>query len=144
MSAVFRSWNTARAIKYRKIHSITHLSGTAVNVQCMVFGNMGETSGTGVLFTRNPATGEDKLYGEYLINAQGEDVVAGIRTPEPIAKLEAENPEIYKQILEITQLLENHFKDMQDVEFTIEDGELHILQTRTGKTIRRGGSTHCS
>jgi len=133
VSAVFRSWNTARAVKYRQIHSITHLFGTAVNVQCMVFGNMGESSGTGVLFTRNPATGEDLLYGEYLINAQGEDVVAGIRTPEPIAKLEKQNPVIYKQILGITQHLESHFKDMQDVEFTIEEGELFILQTRTGK-----------
>jgi len=131
--AVFRSWNNPRAIYYRKIHNIPHDWGTAVNVQEMVYGNMGNTSGTGVAFTRNPATGEKKLYGEYLINAQGEDVVAGIRTPSPIATLAEEMPEVYKQFVEVANKLEKHFRDMQDIEFTIENGKLFLLQTRNGK-----------
>ncbi len=133
VNAVFNSWNSARAIKYRQISNIYGLIGTAVNVQAMVFGNMGETSGTGVCFTRNPATGDAKLYGEYLINAQGEDVVAGIRTPSPIAELEKENPEKYNELLKYTHELEAHYHNMQDIEFTIQDGELFILQTRNGK-----------
>ena len=133
INAVFNSWNSARAIKYRQISNIHGLIGTAVNVQAMVFGNMGETSGTGVCFTRNPANGEPKLYGEFLINAQGEDVVAGIRTPSPIAELEKRYPEIYKELLGYTRKLEAHYKNMQDIEFTIQDGKLFILQTRSGK-----------
>lgn len=133
VNAVFNSWNSARAKKYRQISNIHGLIGTAVNVQAMVFGNMGETSGTGVCFTRNPATGEAKLYGEYLINAQGEDVVAGIRTPSPIAELEKENPEKYRELLNYTHELEAHYHNMQDIEFTIQDDELFILQTRNGK-----------
>jgi pyruvate,orthophosphate dikinase len=133
VDAVFSSWNNTRAIKYRAINDIKGLIGTAVNVQTMVFGNMGETSGTGVAFTRDPATGEDIFYGEYLMNAQGEDVVAGIRTPEPISKLEAVDPKSYKQLVAIRDKLEKHYKDMQDVEFTIEEGRLFMLQTRTGK-----------
>lgn len=131
--AVFRSWENPRAIYYRKINNIPAEWGTAVNVQEMVYGNMGDTSGTGVAFTRNPATGEKKLYGEYLINAQGEDVVAGIRTPLPISTLEEKMPEIYKQFVDLCNKLENHFRDMQDIEFTIENGKLFILQTRSGK-----------
>lgn len=133
VNAVFNSWNSARAVKYRQISNIHGLIGTAVNVQAMVFGNMGETSGTGVCFTRNPATGEAKLYGEYLINAQGEDVVAGIRTPKHIEELEQANPEKYNELLKHTRKLEAHYKNMQDIEFTIQDGELYILQTRNGK-----------
>ncbi|WP_428236370.1 pyruvate, phosphate dikinase [Gracilimonas sp.] len=133
INAVFNSWNSARAIKYRQISNIHGLIGTAVNVQAMVFGNMGEKSGTGVCFTRNPATGESKLYGEFLLNAQGEDVVAGIRTPNPIAELEERNPEIYKELVSYTGSLESHYKNMQDIEFTIQDGNLFILQTRNGK-----------
>ncbi|HET8864653.1 MAG TPA: pyruvate, phosphate dikinase [Gracilimonas sp.] len=133
VNAVFNSWNSTRAIKYRQISNIHGLIGTAVSVQAMVFGNMGETSGTGVCFTRNPSTGEPKLYGEFLINAQGEDVVAGIRTPSPIAELEKKNPEIYRELLNYTSKLEAHYKNMQDIEFTIEDGKLYILQTRNGK-----------
>lgn len=133
INAVFRSWENPRAIYYRKIHNIPSDWGTAVNVQEMVYGNMGNTSGTGVAFTRNPATGEKKLYGEYLINAQGEDVVAGVRTPSPIATLEKEMPEVYKQFVETAKKLENHFRDMQDIEFTIENGKLFLLQTRNGK-----------
>lgn len=133
VEAVFNSWNNDRAITYRKIHSIDNLKGTAVNVQSMVFGNMGNTSGTGVLFTRNPSTGERKLYGEYLMNAQGEDVVAGIRTPKDILTLQEEMPETFDQLVEITQKLEQHYKDMQDIEFTIEEGRLYFLQTRNGK-----------
>lgn len=131
--AVFRSWNNPRAIYYRKINNIPSEWGTAVNVQEMVYGNMGDTSGTGVAFTRNPATGEKKHYGEYLINAQGEDVVAGVRTPSPISTLAEEMPEIYTQFEELANKLEKHFRDMQDIEFTIENGKLFILQTRSGK-----------
>jgi len=133
IKAVFNSWNNKRAIAYRKIHSITGLLGTAVNVQAMVFGNMGDSSGTGVAFTRNPSIGENKFYGEYLMNAQGEDVVAGIRTPEPISKLKKEMPKVYEQLEGIYKKLENHYKDMQDIEFTIQEGRLYMLQTRTGK-----------
>jgi pyruvate, orthophosphate dikinase len=131
--AVFDSWNNQRAKIYRKIHKIPDDLGTAVNVQMMVFGNMGEDSGTGVAFTRNPSTGEKELYGEYLINAQGEDVVAGIRTPEPIAALAERMPEIFEQFQEICGKLETHYRDMQDIEFTVERGNLYILQTRSGK-----------
>lgn len=131
--AVFRSWNNDRAIVYRKINNIPDDIGTAVNVQSMVFGNMGNDSGTGVAFTRNPSTGERALYGEYLMNAQGEDVVAGIRTPQPIKSLENENKAIYAQFIDIAQRLESHYRDMQDIEFTIERGRLYMLQTRNGK-----------
>jgi len=133
ISAVFESWNNPRAIKYRELNGITGLLGTAVNVQAMVFGNMGDRCGTGVAFTRNPATGEDAFYGEYLMNAQGEDVVAGIRTPQPISALKEEMPEAYEELLAIREKLERHYRDMQDIEFTIEDGRLYMLQTRTGK-----------
>ncbi len=133
IEAVFRSWDNARANTYRRMNDIPHSWGTAVNVQSMVFGNMGETSGTGVAFTRNPSTGEKKLYGEYLMNAQGEDVVAGIRTPFPIDHLKETNPEVYNQFCEIANRLENYFRDMQDMEFTIERGKLYMLQTRNGK-----------
>mgnify|MGYP000940653714 FL=1 len=133
VKAVFRSWNNQRAIVYRRLNDIPGDWGTAVNVQQMVFGNMGETSGTGVAFTRNPATGEKKIFGEYLINAQGEDVVAGIRTPQPITKLQQDLPECYKEFMKIAQTLENHYKDMQDMEFTIQQGKLYFLQTRNGK-----------
>ncbi|MDD4688303.1 MAG: pyruvate, phosphate dikinase [Eubacteriales bacterium] len=133
VQAVFRSWNTERAIEYRRMNDIPSSWGTAVNVQAMVFGNMGETSGTGVAFTRNPSTGENKLYGEFLMNAQGEDVVAGIRTPLPISQLESVMPEVYAQFVEIANKLENHYRDMQDMEFTIERGKLYMLQTRNGK-----------
>ncbi|PTQ57045.1 MAG: Pyruvate,phosphate dikinase [Candidatus Carbobacillus altaicus] len=131
--AVFRSWNNQRAIVYRKIHKIPDDLGTAVNVQSMVFGNMGNDSGTGVAFTRNPSTGEKELYGEFLLNAQGEDVVAGIRTPQPIASLEIEMPAVYAQFREIAERLERHYRDMQDIEFTVERGTLYLLQTRNGK-----------
>ncbi|NMM61936.1 pyruvate, phosphate dikinase [Clostridium sp. P21] len=133
ITAVFRSWDNPRANVYRRLNDIPGDWGTAVNVQSMVFGNMGETSGTGVAFTRNPATGEKLIFGEYLINAQGEDVVAGIRTPQPIAKLKEDLPECYDQFMNIAQRLENHYKDMQDMEFTIEQGKLYFLQTRNGK-----------
>ncbi len=133
IKAVFRSWNNDRAITYRRLNDIPGSWGTAVNVQEMVYGNRGETSGTGVAFTRNPATGEKKLYGEYLMNAQGEDVVAGIRTPQPIDTLKEVMPECYNQFVEINKILEDHYKDMQDMEFTIEDGKLFMLQTRNGK-----------
>ena len=133
VTAVFRSWDNPRAIYYRRMNDIPGDWGTAVNVQAMVFGNMGDTSGTGVAFTRNPSTGEAKIYGEYLINAQGEDVVAGIRTPQPITKLEQDMPEAYAEFMRIATLLENHYKDMQDMEFTIEDKKLYFLQTRNGK-----------
>lgn len=133
ITAVFRSWNNERAIYYRKLNDIPSSWGTAVNVQEMVYGNNGENSGTGVAFTRNPATGEDKLYGEYLINAQGEDVVAGIRTPEPISKLESIMPDIYKEFVKYAKMLESHYHDMQDMEFTIDNGKLYMLQTRNGK-----------
>ncbi len=133
VTAVFRSWDNPRAIYYRRMNDIPGDWGTAVNVQAMVFGNMGDTSGTGVAFTRNPSTGEAKIYGEYLINAQGEDVVAGIRTPQPISKLEQDMPEAYAEFMRIATLLENHYRDMQDMEFTIEDKKLYFLQTRNGK-----------
>ena len=133
VKAVFRSWDNPRANVYRKMNEIPYEWGTAVNVQQMAFGNSGMRSGTGVAFTRNPATGEKKLMGEYLINAQGEDVVAGIRTPSPISKLHEEMPEVYDQFVEIATRLENYYKDMQDMEFTIEDGKLFMLQTRNGK-----------
>ncbi|WP_411168634.1 pyruvate, phosphate dikinase [Clostridium sp. MB05] len=133
ITAVFRSWDNPRAIVYRRLNDIPGEWGTAVNVQEMVFGNKGETSGTGVVFSRDPATGENKIYGEYLMNAQGEDVVAGIRTPLPIAKLEEQNPVIYKQFTDIVHTLENHYRDMQDMEITIEEGKLYFLQTRNGK-----------
>jgi pyruvate,orthophosphate dikinase len=133
VGAVFSSWMNERAIAYRKLYDIPEDWGTAVNVQAMVFGNMGEDCGTGVAFTRDPATGENIFYGEYLINAQGEDVVAGTRTPEPIARLEQDMPEVYKQLLAIRQKLERHYKDMQDVEFTVQNGKLWMLQTRNGK-----------
>ena len=131
--AVFRSWDNPRAIVYRRMNDIPGDWGTAVNVQTMVFGNKGETSGTGVAFTRNPSTGEKGIFGEYLINAQGEDVVAGVRTPQPISQLEKDLPECYAQFMELAMKLENHFHDMQDMEFTIEEGKLYFLQTRNGK-----------
>jgi pyruvate,orthophosphate dikinase len=131
--AVFRSWHNARAIYYRKMNGIPDSLGTAVNVQAMVFGNLGETSATGVGFTRNPSTGENKFYGEFLINAQGEDVVAGIRTPEPIDKLQSIMPDVYDQLRKITGNLERHYRDIQDFEFTVEDHKLYMLQTRNGK-----------
>jgi pyruvate,orthophosphate dikinase len=132
---VFRSWNGKRAIDYRKQFKITRemANGTAVNICTMVFGNMGNDSGTGVGFTRNPGTGENMIYGEYLVNAQGEDVVAGIRTPKPIAEMEQDMPEIYRQLLELHNRLESHYKEVQDFEFTIERGTLYCLQTRNGK-----------
>ncbi|MDR1966731.1 MAG: pyruvate, phosphate dikinase [Synergistaceae bacterium] len=133
IDAVFRSWNTPRANTYRKINNISADLGTAVNVVSMVFGNLGDDCGTGVCFTRNASTGENKLYGEYLVNAQGEDVVAGIRTPSPIAELEKVMPDVYKEFSRIAELLEKHYKDMQDIEFTVERGKLYILQTRNGK-----------
>ena len=133
IKAVFRSWDNPRAIYYRRMNDIPGDWGTAVNVQSMVFGNMGDTSGTGVAFTRNPSTGENKLYGEYLINAQGEDVVAGIRTPQAIATLKDVMPEVYEQFAKIADTLEKHYRDMQDMEYTIERGKLYMLQTRNGK-----------
>ncbi|MBQ1208605.1 MAG: pyruvate, phosphate dikinase [Lachnospiraceae bacterium] len=133
VKAVFRSWDNPRAIVYRRMNDIPGDWGTAVNVQSMVFGNMGETSGTGVAFTRNPSTGEKGIYGEYLINAQGEDVVAGVRTPQPISKLEEDMPECYAQFMDLAMKLENHYRDMQDMEFTIQEGKLFFLQTRNGK-----------
>ena len=133
IKAVFHSWDNPRAFVYRRMNDIPYSWGTAVNVQMMVFGNMGDTSGTGVAFTRNAATGENAMFGEYLISAQGEDVVAGVRTPKPIATLEQDMPEVYKQFYEIAHKLETHYKDMQDMEFTIENGKLYFLQTRNGK-----------
>ena len=133
VKAVFRSWNNPRAITYRRLNDIPSEWGTAVNVQEMVFGNMGEDCGTGVAFSRNPATGENKIFGEYLMNAQGEDVVAGIRTPEPIEKLKETDMEAYQDFVMYATKLEKHYKDMQDMEFTIENGKLYFLQTRNGK-----------
>ena len=133
VKAVFRSWDNPRAIVYRRMNDIPGDWGTAVNVQSMVFGNMGNTSGTGVAFTRNPSTGEKGIYGEYLINAQGEDVVAGVRTPQPISKLAEDLPECYAQFMDLAMKLENHYRDMQDMEFTIQEGKLFFLQTRNGK-----------
>ncbi|QUH21032.1 pyruvate, phosphate dikinase [Alkaliphilus sp. B6464] len=133
VEAVFKSWNNQRAKIYRKLHEIPDDLGTAVNIQSMVFGNMGETCGTGVAFTRNPSTGEKKLFGEFLLNAQGEDVVAGIRTPEEIQVLNEKMPKVYEEFVNVTKLLEKHYKDMQDIEFTIENEKLYMLQTRSGK-----------
>ncbi len=133
VDAVFKSWNSKRAITYRRLNQISDEMGTAVNVQTMVFGNLGESSATGVGFTRNPATGENKLYGEYLLNAQGEDVVAGIRTPRPIQELNNEMPNAYADLVKAYELLEKHYKDVQDFEFTVEEGKLYMLQTRSGK-----------
>jgi pyruvate,orthophosphate dikinase len=133
VNAVFGSWMNERAIKYRELNEIRGLKGTAVNVQSMVFGNFGDDSGTGVCFSRDPSTGENKFYGEYLMNAQGEDVVAGIRTPQKLSQLEKTNPEVYGQLVDIKNRLENHFRDMQDMEFTIQQGKLFLLQTRNGK-----------
>ncbi|HXH09237.1 MAG TPA: pyruvate, phosphate dikinase [Alphaproteobacteria bacterium] len=133
IEAVFKSWNVARAVEYRRLYNIPETWGTAVNVQAMVFGNMGSNSGTGVAFTRDPSTGERRFFGEFLINAQGEDVVAGIRTPEPIDQLAQEMPEVYRQLVEIYQRLERHYKDMLDLEFTVQEGKLFMLQTRVGK-----------
>ncbi|MFT4343210.1 MAG: pyruvate, phosphate dikinase [Candidatus Woesearchaeota archaeon] len=134
IEAVFKSWNTERAVLYRKLNEVgKEINGTAVNVQTMVFGNMGETSGTGVCFSRNPSNGENKFYGEYLMNAQGEDVVAGIRTPQEIETLDQQNAEAYKELVDIKNNLEKHYKDMQDMEFTIQEGKLYVLQTRNGK-----------
>jgi pyruvate,orthophosphate dikinase len=133
IEAVFRSWMQPRAVKYRQVENITGLLGTAVNCQSMVFGNMGDDSGTGVAFTRDPATGENKFYGEFLINAQGEDVVAGIRTPQPVEEMTKWNKGVYKRLLEIKDILEDHYRDVQDIEFTIEKGTLFMLQTRNGK-----------
>ncbi len=133
VNAVFSSWNNSRAIRYRELNEIRGLIGTAVNVQAMVFGNMGGESGTGVCFTRDPATGENVFYGEYLMDAQGEDVVAGIRTPQPIATLDGQDPDSYRKLLDLREKLELHYHDMQDIEFTIEEGVLYLLQTRTGK-----------
>ena len=133
VEAVFKSWNNNRAKVYRRLHNISDKLGTAVNIQAMVFGNMGDNCGTGVSFSRNPVTGEDKLFGEYLINAQGEDVVAGIRTPKNISILEEDMPHLYEEFVDISKKLERHYKDMQDIEFTIEDGKLYILQTRNAK-----------
>ena len=131
--AVFRSWQNDRAKTYRRINHIDDSIGTAVNVQAMVFGNLGENSGTGVGFTRNPATGEHVFFGEYLMNAQGEDVVSGVRTPNPISELEQGMPKVYEQLKDITRRMEKHYRDMQDFEFTIQDGKLYMLQTRNGK-----------
>ncbi|KAK4405625.1 Pyruvate, phosphate dikinase, chloroplastic [Sesamum angolense] len=136
--AVFDSWNSPRAIKYRNINQITGLKGTAVNIQCMVFGNMGNTSGTGVLFTRNPSTGEKTLYGEFLINAQGEDVVAGIRTPDDLDTMKNCMPEAYEELLENCEILERHYKDMMDIEFTVQEKKLWMLQCRSGKRTGKG------
>ncbi|KAF2287773.1 hypothetical protein GH714_002659 [Hevea brasiliensis] len=138
VEAVFDSWDSPRAIKYRSINQITGLKGTAVNIQCMVFGNMGNTSGTGVLFTRNPSTGEKKLYGEFLINAQGEDVVAGIRTPEDLCTMKNCMPEAYKELVENCEILERHYKDMMDIEFTVQENRLWMLQCRSGKRTGKG------
>ncbi|MBC7998649.1 MAG: pyruvate, phosphate dikinase, partial [Leptolyngbya sp.] len=133
IEAVFRSWNNSRAIYYRNLNKIDHNLGTAVNVQAMVFGNLNDESGTGVCFTRNPSTGDKALYGEYLVNAQGEDVVAGTRTPKKISEMQKEMPAVYEELLATTAKLEKHYREMQDIEFTIESGKLFILQTRTGK-----------
>src|SRR5436189_1914157 len=131
--AVFRSWMNPRAQEYRRIYDIPDHIGTAVNVQMMVFGNTGDRSATGVGFTRNPATGAKEFYGEFLVNAQGEDVVAGIRTPQPISELEKAMPQVYGQLREITGNLEKHYRDVQDFEFTVQEGKLYMLQTRNGK-----------
>ncbi|MHC4517836.1 MAG: pyruvate, phosphate dikinase, partial [Planctomycetota bacterium] len=142
IDAVFGSWNAPRAIRYRELNDITGLLGTAVNVQAMVFGNMGDDCGTGVCFTRNPSTGEKEFYGEFLMNAQGEDVVAGIRTPIELSKLNKVMPEAYKQLTKLMNRLEKHYKDMQDMEFTIQEKKLYILQTRTGKRTAEAAVTN--
>ena len=139
IEAVFASWNNKRAIDYRNFNKIPHDLGTAVNVQSMVFGNMGNDSGTGVAFTRDPATGDKQLYGEYLLNAQGEDVVAGIRTPSKISRLQQDLPQVYQQFQEIANRLEQHYRDIQDMEFTVEKGRLYMLQTRSGKRSAAAG-----
>lgn len=141
IKAVFDSWNNQRAIVYRRLNKIPDDLGTAVNIQCMAFGNMGDDCGTGVAFTRNPSTGENLLYGEFLVNAQGEDVVAGIRTPMPISKLEEELPSVYQQFVDTCDKLENHYRDMQDIEFTVEKGKLYMLQCRNGKRTARAAVT---
>ncbi len=141
VNAVFNSWNNERAIIYRRLNNISGAGGTAVNVQAMVFGNMGDTSSTGVCFTRDPSTGQDVFYGEYLVNAQGEDVVAGIRTPKPVAELKKEFPKVYQQLYGIGKRLEKYFKDVQDLEFTVEEGTLYMLQARTGKRTARAAVT---
>ena len=133
IGAVFSSWNGARAIRYRELEGIPHDWGTAVNVQSMVYGNMGNDCATGVAFTRDPSNGKKELYGEFLINAQGEDVVAGIRTPEPVARLKRRMPAVFKQFERVCTKLERHYKDMQDLEFTIQNKRLWMLQTRNGK-----------
>ncbi|MBO0468940.1 pyruvate, phosphate dikinase [Enterococcus sp. DIV0242_7C1] len=143
VEAVFRSWNNRRAITYRRLHGISDSLGTAVNIQEMVFGNFGSQSGTGVAFTRNPATGEKGIFGEFLLNAQGEDVVAGIRTPQPISELETLMPEVYQEFLRLSELLERHYKDMQDIEFTIENRQLYLLQTRNGKRTAKSAFKVC-
>src|SRR6202007_1229253 len=135
--AVFRSWQNDRAKHYRRINNIDDMLGTAVNVQAMVYGNLGDTSGTGVGFTRNPATGTNEFYGEFLMNAQGEDVVSGVRTPVHISELQKIMPQVYDQLRDITTRLEKHYRDMQDFEFTIQDGKLYMLQTRNGKRTGR-------
>ena len=137
LRAVFDSWNNQRAIVYRRLNKIDDHLGTAVNIQCMAFGNMGTDSGTGVAFTRNPSTGDKELYGEFLVNAQGEDVVAGIRTPTPISRLKEELPAVYQQFIDTCQKLESHYRDLQDIEFTVEKGKLYMLQTRNGKRTAR-------
>lgn len=143
VEAVFRSWNNRRAITYRRLHDISDSLGTAVNIQEMVFGNFGTDSGTGVAFTRNPVTGEKGIFGEFLLNAQGEDVVAGIRTPQPISKLEILMPEVYQEFIQLSRLLEKHYKDMQDIEFTIENQKLYLLQTRNGKRTAKSAFKIC-
>ncbi|MBO0422262.1 pyruvate, phosphate dikinase [Enterococcus plantarum] len=143
VEAVFRSWDNRRAVTYRRLHDISDSLGTAVNIQEMVFGNFGVKSGTGVAFTRNPATGEKGIFGEFLLNAQGEDVVAGIRTPKPISALETLMPDVYQEFLTLSHLLESHYKDMQDIEFTIENGQLYLLQTRTGKRTAKSAFKIC-
>ena len=155
IGAVFGSWMNQRAITYRRLHGIPESWGTAVNVQAMVFGNMGETSATGVAFTRNPSTGEKRLYGEFLINAQGEDVVAGIRTPQEITEtarheahsdkpsMETALPDAFKELTRIYDLLERHYRDMQDLEFTVEQGKLWMLQTRSGKRTAKAALQDC-
>lgn len=143
VEAVFRSWNNRRAITYRRLHDISDTLGTAVNIQEMVFGNFGADSGTGVAFTRNPATGDKGIFGEFLLNAQGEDVVAGIRTPQPISELNVLMPEVYQEFLRLSHLLESHYKDMQDIEFTIENRKLYLLQTRNGKRTAKSAFKVC-
>ena len=137
IKAVFRSWDNPRANVYRRDNDIPYSWGTAVNVQSMAFGNMGDDCGTGVAFTRNPATGEKKLFGEFLTNAQGEDVVAGVRTPMPIDQMAEKFPEAYAQFVDVCKTLEDHYRDMQDMEFTVEHGKLYMLQTRNGKRTAR-------